>query len=133
MKAFHTEPLASPTTVVLVPVTPTGDVEPRFGRAPRVAVASVADGVITGWQEFSVGWDTAHDVGTEGSHHARIVRFLNQHRVDTIVAAHMGPGMRRVVGRMGIRLLLTPVGNARAAVVTALAGSEAGEAGELPY
>ncbi|SDN91911.1 Predicted Fe-Mo cluster-binding protein, NifX family [Actinomyces ruminicola] len=126
----HTDPLTGPATVVLVPVTAAGDVEPRFGRAPRVAVATVADGVVTGWQEHSVGWDVAHDAGTEGSHHARIVRFLNEHRVDTIVAEHMGAGMRRVVARMGIRLLATPGGDARAAVVTALACAETGEAGQ---
>lgn len=127
-----TEPMIGPASTVLIPVTEDGRVEPRFGRAPRVAVVSVSDGAITRWQEFPVGWDVAHDAGTEGSHHARIVRFLNEHRVDTIVAEHMGAGMQRVVGRMGILLLFTPGGNARAAVVTALAAAAAGDAGADP-
>ncbi|WP_337247883.1 NifB/NifX family molybdenum-iron cluster-binding protein [Actinomyces sp. 432] len=124
MTQAHTDPLTGPTSTVLIPVTADGEVEPRFGRAPRVAVVTASAGVITDWQEFEVGWDTAHDAGSHGAHHARIVRFLNEHRVDTIIATHMGGGMQRVVARMGLRLLGTPGGRARAAVVTALAAAE---------
>ncbi|MDU0349378.1 NifB/NifX family molybdenum-iron cluster-binding protein [Actinomyces sp. MRS3W] len=120
-----TETTSASTAVVLVPVTADGMVGPRFGRAPRVAVARVNDGALVSWEEEAVGWDTAHDLGTEGAHHARIVRFLRDHEVDTIVATHMGVGMQRVVSRMGIRLLGTAGGDARTAVLTALATAAA--------
>lgn len=106
---------------VLIPVTPEGLVEPRFGRAPLVATATVEDGVITSWQEHAVGWDAAHDAGAEGAHHARIVRFLREQEVSTVIAEHVGAGMRRVAGRMGVRLLATAGGPARQAVLEALA------------
>jgi len=61
---------------VCVPITAEGQVDPRWGRADRVAVASVVDGEIADWQEFTVGWGTLHDEGTEGAHHARVARFL---------------------------------------------------------
>ncbi|WP_199176304.1 NifB/NifX family molybdenum-iron cluster-binding protein [Actinomyces qiguomingii] len=125
MNLASIEPASGAATTVLIPVTEHGDMEPRFGRAPRVAVATVVDGIVTTWREYAVGWDAAHDAGTPGSHHARIVRFLNDHRVDTIVAEHMGVGMRRVVDRMGIRLLTVPGGAARQAVSLALASAEA--------
>ncbi|WP_194947909.1 NifB/NifX family molybdenum-iron cluster-binding protein [Actinomyces trachealis] len=105
----------------LIPVTADGQVEPRFGRAPRVAVVQVEDGQISDWTEHAVGWDTAHDSGTEGAHHARIVRFLREQEVDTIVVTHMGIGMQRVTSRMGIRVLATDGGPARQAVLDALA------------
>ncbi|MDU3273140.1 MAG: dinitrogenase iron-molybdenum cofactor, partial [Cutibacterium sp.] len=42
----------------MIPVHDDGSVEPRFGRAPKVAVATVDDsGSITGWQTFDVQWD----------------------------------------------------------------------------
>ncbi len=65
---------------VCVPVTADGKVDPRWGRASRVAVADVADGGIRDWQEFAVDWDVLHDQGTEGAHHARIARFLRTTR-----------------------------------------------------
>jgi hypothetical protein len=50
---------------VCVPITAEGQVDPRWGRADRVAVASVVDGQIAGWQEFTVGWGQLHDEGSE--------------------------------------------------------------------
>jgi hypothetical protein len=50
---------------VCVPVTADGQVDPRWGRADRVAVAEVAGGEVRDWQEFTVAWGTFHDQGTE--------------------------------------------------------------------
>ena len=86
---------------VCVPITAEGQVDPRWGRADRVAVASVADGQITDWQEFTVGWGTLHDVGTEGAHHARVARFLRDNQVQPVAVRHVGPGMQRMLGSMG--------------------------------
>ncbi len=102
---------------VCVAITTDGQVDPRWGRAGRVAVAEVSDGQISGWQEFAVGWGTLHDQGTEGAHHARIVRFLRDNQVQTVLAHHVGPGMERMLGSMAIRLVAGVSGDAREAVL----------------
>jgi len=103
-----------------VPVTPDGLIAPGWGRARRVAVVSAAGGQIGAWDEFDVGWDRLHDEGSEGSHHARVARFLIDHHVDVVVVGHMGPGMTRMLTTMGIRVVLQAQGDACAAVLTAL-------------
>ncbi len=57
---------------VCVPVTAEGQVDPRWGRAGRVAVAGVAGGEVRDWQEYTVALGALHDQGTEGAHHARV-------------------------------------------------------------
>jgi predicted Fe-Mo cluster-binding NifX family protein len=107
--------------IVCVPVSPDGTVEPRWGRAPRVAVAEVRSGAIERWQEFDVRWDQLHDVGTEGGHHARVAGFLREHAVEVVVAGHMGPPMQQMCSRMQLQVRLGVSGDARAAVVAAAA------------
>lgn len=106
--------------IVCIPVDETGAVGPHWGRAHTVALAGVENGDLTSWQVHEVGWDVAHDEGTHGSHHARIVRFLREHGVQAIVAGGMGPGMQQVVGKLGLPLVLGAAGDARAAVVAAV-------------
>ena len=103
--------------IVCVPVTPDGEVDPRWGRAARVVVASVADGSVTAWDEHDVAWDVLHDVGTEGGHHARVATFLRDHGVEVVVAGHMGPPMAQMLARMQILARVGAHGDARAAVV----------------
>ena len=103
--------------IVCVPVTPDGQVESGWGRAPRVAVASVENGRIVAWEAHDVAWDRLHDVGTEGGHHARVARFLVDHGVRTVVAGHMGPPMVQMLSRMGITVRLGAAGDARLAVL----------------
>lgn len=110
--------------IIAIPVTPDGGVDQRWGRAPRVAVATVEDGAITAWREHAVGWDVAHDLGTEGSHHARIVRFLREHSVTHVVVDHMGPGMRRTLGKLGIGIRPVRSLVAREAVAMAAVADE---------
>jgi predicted Fe-Mo cluster-binding NifX family protein len=100
---------------VCVPVTADGQVEPRWGRADRVAVADIADGDIRGWQEFTVGWGTLHDQGSEGAHHARVARFLRDNQVQAIAVHHIGPGMERMLGSMAIQVVAGLSGDARSA------------------
>jgi len=109
--------------VVCVPVDVDGSIDPRWGRADRVAIAQASPEGITDWQEFDVGWSTLHDSGGEGSHHARVVRFLREHEVDAVVAHHMGPGMVHTLERMGLPVHLGAGGDAREAVFLALAGA----------
>ncbi|AXE38993.1 NifB/NifX family molybdenum-iron cluster-binding protein [Acidipropionibacterium virtanenii] len=109
---------------LMIPVRPDGSVEPRFGKAPMVAVAGVDEaGAITSWQTFQVGWDALHDAGTEGSHHARIVTFLREHEVAAVVATHVGPGMQRTLNSMGLPMLLAAHPDARTSVEAAVAAA----------
>ena len=107
--------------IVCVPVTDEGLLDPRWGRADRVAVASVSRVGIDVWQEFDVGSGDLHDGGTEGSHHARIARFLLEHGVEAIVANHMGAAMEHMLGKMNLTVLLGQTGNAREAAARAFA------------
>jgi predicted Fe-Mo cluster-binding NifX family protein len=106
--------------ILCIPVTPDGMTAPGWGRTHRVAVANASGSDVSEWREFDVGWDTSHDEGTEGAHHARVARFLIDHHVDVVVAEHMGPGMTRMLTTMGIRVWLGADGEARAAVLAAV-------------
>jgi predicted Fe-Mo cluster-binding NifX family protein len=106
--------------IVCAPVTPTGEIDPRWGKADRVALVEVHDGKISGWSEVEVGWSHLHDAGTHGSHHARIVTFLKENNVQAIVANHMGDGMVRMLETMKIPVYFDASGNARDAVKKAI-------------
>lgn len=111
--------------IVCAPVTSEGLIDPRWGRAARVAVAEVVDGEMTSWREVDVGWDRSHDEGTSGSHHARVVTFLREQGVEAVVAHHIGDGMVRMLGTMHLPVHLGAAGDARAAVLAAAAQTEA--------
>lgn len=104
---------------VCVPVTAGGQVDPRWGRADRVAVADIADGEVRDWQEFSVGWGSLHDQGTEGAHHARVARFLRDNLVQAIAVHHVGPGMQRMLDSMAIQVVAGLNGDPRTVAVAA--------------
>jgi predicted Fe-Mo cluster-binding NifX family protein len=105
--------------IIAVPVTPDGQVDPRWGRAARVAVARLDGGRIVAWDEHDVRWDELHDAGTEGGHHARIARFVMDQGITTVVANHMGPPMVQMLGGMGIEVRLGAAGSARLVVAGA--------------
>ena len=106
--------------VVCVPVTMGGMIDPRWGRADRVAIAEITGDGIAAWQELDVGWSALHDAGPEGSHHARVVRFLQDHHVEAVVANHMGMPMVHILERMGLKVCLGATGDAREAAITAM-------------
>ena len=107
--------------IVCVPVNGDGTIDPRWGRADRLALAEVLAGDVVRWQEVQVLWSELHDQGTEGSHHARVVRFLRDNDVEVVVAGHMGEAMVQTLGKMGLRVHLGAAGDARSAVQTATA------------
>lgn len=111
------------TVVALSLVGPaeSAEVGGGWGRAQRIAIATVEDGGITGWAEHDVRWDVAHDEGTEGSHHARVVRFLQDNGVQVVATGHMGPPMARMLGTMGVQAVVDATGDPRA-VAVAVAG-----------
>lgn len=106
--------------IACVPVTSDELVDPRWGRADRIAVANVVDGKIESWQEIDVWWSRLHDEGTPARHHARVARFLLEHHVETVVAHHVGDGMVKMLSTMGLPLHLDAVGDAKAAVLAAV-------------
>jgi predicted Fe-Mo cluster-binding NifX family protein len=112
--------------IACIPVLPDGEVAAGWGRARRVAVAAVAEDRIASWEEAEVGWDVLHDEGTEGSHHALVARFLREHHVEVVITEHLGAGMARMIGSMGIRLVQGAHGDARDAVLAVCADRAVG-------
>jgi predicted Fe-Mo cluster-binding NifX family protein len=107
--------------VICVAVGADGGIDPRWGRAQRVAVTAVDGTTITSWEEFEVGWNVLRAAGPEGAHHARVARFLREHAVDTVLAHHMGEDMLHMLGKMGITVRLGISGEARRVVTTTAA------------
>ena len=105
--------------LLCVPVTGDGRIDPRWGRAARVAIADVEDGALASWREVDVAWDDLHDRGTEGGHHARVARFLREQSVQAVLAHHMGPDMLHMLERMGLTVRLGASGDAREAAMAA--------------
>ena len=109
-------------TIIAVPVDPDGSVGRTWGKARSVAVATVQDGAVTGWTLHDVGWDVAHDAGTHGAHHARVIRFLRDNDVQVVLVRHVGEGMRRMLTTAGVDLRQGVDGDAAAAAISAARG-----------
>lgn len=105
--------------IVCVNITDGDQVGGGWGRAARVAVADISGGVVSSWEEYDVAWDRLHDEGPEGSHHARIVRFLREHGAQAVVTGHMGPPMQHTLAKLGVAVHLDASGDARAAALAA--------------
>ena len=105
---------------MIVSVNIRGDqVGDGWGKARTLALARVEGGEIVDWQEVEVQWDVLHDAAGEGSHHARIVRFMREHAVEVAVTGHMGPPMQNTLAKLGVRVVLGATGDARAAALAA--------------
>lgn len=91
-----------------------------LGKAHSMALATVANGRIVSWEVEEVGWDALHGQGPEGTHHARIVRFMGDHGVRAVVTGHMGAPMVNTMTKLGVLPLVDAAGDARQA---ALAGA----------
>lgn len=111
----------STQSIVAIPVRPDGTTDPRWGKAEFIGLAQTQGSMIASWQVVDVDWNVLHDAGTEGSHHARVVRFLRDHSVTDVVAHHMGDSMFNTLNTLGIQVHLDAHGDARTAVTTALA------------
>ena len=105
--------------IMCVPIASDGIVDPSWGRADSIAVAEVLDGKIANWEVIEVSWSRLHDEGTPGSHHARVAKFLREHKVEVVVANHIGDGMVRMLDTMELPARLGAVGDAKAAVLAA--------------
>ena len=107
--------------IACAPVTPDGQIDPRWGKADWIAVATVDGGDVTSWDVVEVSWSRLHDEGSSARHHARVARFLLDHQIEAVVADHVGDGMVRMLSTMKIQLLVGAQGDARGAVLAALA------------
>ncbi|PWI57042.1 hypothetical protein BM613_10610 [Sulfoacidibacillus thermotolerans] len=99
-----------------VAVQENGDIYRFWGRAPKVAVASVQDGAIIDWKEYPVQWDIAREETTEGLHHAQIAKWIMEHHVTGVVAVGLGDDMERMLRKIGLDIYLGFNGKARDAV-----------------
>ena len=106
--------------IIAAAIEPDGTIGHAWGKADAVVVARVADGRIQDWQEHRVGWQRAHDQGTHGSHHARVVTFLREQGVELVLARQVGDGMRRMLGSMGVLLVEGAGGDARTRMLAAV-------------
>jgi predicted Fe-Mo cluster-binding NifX family protein len=106
------------TNIVCIPVAPDGTVGEGWGRAPALALARVTDGRVEDWRTVDVRWDTAHDEGSEGSHHARVARFVRDNGVTVVAARHMGEPMRNMLTKLGVEVRLGVDGDARTAAAS---------------
>jgi predicted Fe-Mo cluster-binding NifX family protein len=113
------KPRAARPRSLSVPDEPAGE-RLRWGRADRVAITHVTGDGIEAWKEYDVGWNALHDAGTEGSHHAGVARFLQDHHVEAVVANHMGMPMMHMLERMGVKVWLGAMGDARSATAVAI-------------
>ena len=95
-------------------------IDHRWGRADWIALAEVNEGKITGWSEVEVSWNRLHDEGTDGSHHARIAKFIKENKVEMIVVDHMGDGMVRMLKTMEIPVVFGAAGPAKTAIEKAV-------------
>lgn len=109
--------------IVGITITPDGHVGGGLGRAQTMAVAEVRAGGLETWSEVDVGWGDLHGTGSEGSHHARIVRFMREHGIECVVTAGLGDGMRRTLGKLGVSVRTDLTGDARTAARTAAGGA----------
>ena len=105
--------------IVAIPVTPEGLVDPRWGKADQVAVVRIEDNEIHVWQVHLTDWQRLHDEGQHGTHHARVVRFLRDNDVDTVVIDHAGASMLNTMEKMKLNIVLDASGPAREAALRA--------------
>ena len=105
------------TEIICLPVTTDEQVGESWGKATLVAVATVNDGRIEDWRTDAVGWDTSHDEGTPGSHHARVARYVQDNHITTVLAFHMGEPMSNMLSKLGVRVDQGAAGDARTAVL----------------
>ncbi len=102
---------------VAAAVDPEGSLGHSWGKARSVVIGEVEDGQVVAWQPHDVSWDRVHDEGTSGAHHARVATFVRAHGVQLVLADHVGGGMRRMLGTMGVVLVEGVAGDARSAMI----------------
>lgn len=119
---------------VAVAVLPNGMVNAHFGRANKLAFATIENKQIISWEEVAAPFAETHghdhhhehehgyhhhdhDHNHEhGHHHQAIKNFLVEHQVDLVLLDHAGPGMQKVINETDIKIVIGAKGNAKDAV-----------------
>jgi len=115
---------------VAVAVLPNGMVNAHFGRANKLALATVENGQISKWEEVEVPFaeshgdhDHHHDHDHHDhehhhapDHHEGIKNFLVEQGVDMVLLDHAGPGMQKVMNETDIKIVVGAKGNAKEVV-----------------
>lgn len=122
---------------VAVAVLPNGMINSHFGRAEKIALATIENKQIVDWQELEVPFadthedhghhqhdhhDHDHDHHQHNHHHhgpghvKGIKAFLVDQHVDLVLLDHAGPGMRTIQNEIEIKVVVGAKGNAKEAV-----------------
>ncbi|MFV9510867.1 NifB/NifX family molybdenum-iron cluster-binding protein [Tepidibacillus sp. LV47] len=119
---------------VAVAVLPNGMVNTHFGRANRLALATIENGQITKWEEVDVPFAQTHgdhdhhhdhhdhhhhhdhEHHHHHAHHENIKNWLVEHGIDMVLVDHAGPGMQKVINETNIKVIVGAKGNAREVV-----------------
>lgn len=90
---------------IMVAMGADGSVSGGLGRAPRVAICEASSDRVHSWEESAVGWDATHDTVPDGTHHGTIAGFLQNGRVEAVLAGHAGAPMQVMLKKMGIAFM----------------------------
>ncbi len=117
---------------VAVAVLPNGNINAHFGRANKLAIATVEEKQIAGWEEIEVPFasthgehnhDHEHDHNHNHEHHQHapvhresIKDFLVNHHVNVVLLEHAGPGMQLVQEQTDIKIVVGAQGDAKSAI-----------------
>lgn len=107
------------TQTVCIPLNADGTIHDRLGQANSVALCHVDGDTVTDWKEVVVEWDTTYGVDVLGVHHPRVIRFLQENKVDTVVADNVCDIMRTTLPTLGIAVHAGVTGDARTVVASA--------------
>jgi len=101
---------------VCIPLADDGTIQGLLAQARSVAICKVDGDAVNDWREYIVGWDTTYGVDVPGVHHPRVIRFLQEHSVNVVVADQACAIMRTTLPALGISLRLGNTGDARSVV-----------------
>ncbi len=105
---------------VCIPLNADGTIHHRLGQANAVAICQVDGDEVTDWTEIVVDWDTTYGVDVLGVHHPRVIRFLQGHHVNAVVADNVCDIMKSTLPTLGVTVHAGVKGNAREVVAAAM-------------
>lgn len=105
---------------VCIPLNADGTIHDRLGQANSVAICQVEGDRVSDWTEIVVDWDTTYGVDVLGVHHPRVIRFLQEHQVQAVVADNVCDIMKSTLPTLGVTVHAGVTGDARQVVASAV-------------
>ena len=105
---------------VCIPLNADGTIHNRLGQANSVAICQVDGDLVSEWTEIVVDWDTTYGVDVLGVHHPRVIRFLQGHQVNVVVADNVCDIMKSTLPTLGVTVHAGVTGDARSVVAEAM-------------